>query len=344
MDHALTSREQLILTAIVEDYIHLAQPVASGRVKQVTQVSLSSATIRHIMANLENSGHLFRPHTSAGKVPTDVGYRTYVDDLMEIERVGRHDVYVIRKQLEKISGDVESLLQLLADLISRLTGSVGIAVWPVSPNARLISIGLVPAEGGRILMVLETDSADLRTVVIQIENEITGAQLAAVEEILRDRLCGLTLEEILATVGVRLGGTLADDYGLAGYILQHAGELLEESRTQQISSHGLHQVLQTPEFLSSENAAGLASLLEDVPRLRTLVINDEAMHAQVVTIGAEHGDEELHMLSVIRQGYYIGENFGTLAVLAPKRVNYRQVCALLEYLGTALSEHWERTL
>ena len=81
-----------------------------------------------------------------------------------------------------------------------------------------------------------------------------------------------------------------------------------------------------------------------MPRLRTLVIKDDAMNAQVVTIGAEHVDEELHMLSVIRQGYYIGENFGTLAVLAPKRVNYRQVCALLEYLGTALSKHWERSL
>ena len=334
----LNPREEIILTAIVEDFIHTARPVASRRVKVLSQMSVSSATIRQTMAKLERSGHLSHPHTSAGRVPTDKGYRAYVDDLMPTSPLETEASTLIQHWLEEVSGDVDSLLQLVSHIIARLTGSIGVALAPVNTAVRLQGINLLSTDGDRVLMILETDSRELRTVAIPTEKSMTDQQLITVEDILRERLCGLTFEEIQATAGDRLVGTLADDIGLSGYILEHAGELFYGPADRLLYSHGLNRILQLPDFFNHANVAKLAGLIEDMDRLRSLVETRSAAGKPVVTIGAEHEDDLLDMLAIIRRGYYVGRNFGTLAVLAPKRVDYAHVCAVLDYLSTRMPE------
>lgn len=334
----LTQREEVILTAIVEDFIHTALPVASSRVKALSQMSVSPATIRQTMAELERSGHLSHPHTSAGRVPTDKGYRAYVDDLMPTSPLETDAIALIQRWLEEVSGDVDSLLQLVSNLIARLTGSIGVALAPGNTSVRLQGINLISAEGDRVLMILETDSRKLRTVAIPTDHSMTDHQLLTVEDILRERLCGLTFEEIQATAGNRLAGTLADDIGLSGYILEHAGELFDGPPDRLLYSHGLDRILQVPDFFNHANVANLAGLIEDMDRLRILVETRSAAGKPVVTIGAEHEDDLLDMLAIIRRGYYVGRNFGTLAVLAPKRVDYAHVCAVLDYLSARMPE------
>lgn len=334
----LTQREEVILTAIVEDFIQTAQPVASSRVKTVAHVPVSPATIRTTMADLERSGHLSHPHTSAGRVPTDKGYRAYVDDLMPPSRLTADSTAHIQHWLEEVSGDLDSLLRLVAHLIARLTGSIGVALAPVNTAVRLQGINLISADGDRVLMILETDSRELRTVAIPTGKSMTDLQLLTVEDILRERLCGLTFEEIQATAGDRLVGTLADEVGLSGFILEHADELFCGPTDRLMYSHGLNRILQLPDFFNHAHVANLAGLIEDMDRLRSLVETRSAAEKPVVTIGAEHEDDLLDMLAIIRRGYYVGRNFGTLAVLAPKRVDYAHVCAVLDYLSSRMPE------
>ncbi len=185
---------------------------------------------------------------------------------------------------------------------------------------------------------MELDSGALRTVVAETRQTLREDQVITVEEILRERLCGLTLEDIQATIGARLYGTLADDLGVATVILEHSSELFARLDQGEMYTHGLQQILESPEFVDSGNLTTLASLVENEGRLRALILDDQNEQEVCVTIGTEHGDEQLETFATIRRGFYQGNSLGIIAVLAPKRVNYAQVFALLEFLSHTLTE------
>ena len=338
MNMHLSERESKILAATVEDYIHTAQPVPSKRVRDVCRMAVSPATIRSTMADLERNGYLTHPHTSAGKVPTDQGYRTYVNQLMVVEDLNEQLAGEIIRHLEEISGSVDKQLQIVAHIIAQLSGSVGITIAPVNLTVRLSGIRLVPLSMERTLYVLELDSGSLHTVVAETQQVLGDDQRVIVEEILRERLCGLTLEEIQATVGSRLSGTLADELGVTTFILEHANELFDAPDRVEMHTQGLSKILESPEFVDPANVTIVASLVENEDRLRALVQGSDLEQAVQVTIGTEHDDEQLETFATISRGFYQGGNLGVMAVLAPKRVNYAQVFAILEFLSTTLSE------
>jgi len=337
----LSKREGSILTATVKDYIRTAQPVASRRVRNVYQFSISAATIRNTMAALERAGYLTHPHTSAGKIPTDKGYRTYVNQLMVVEDLNAELAARIRQNLEVISGDVDRLLRIVAHIISRVSGGIGIAIAPVNLGAHLCAIRLVPVSYQRMLIVLELDSGCVRTVVAESERTVEEYQLATLEEILNERLCGLSLEEIQATIGLRLEGTLADDLGITALILDHSSELFSDRDQGEMYLYGLQQVLTGPEFLDQHNVVTLVGLVENEGWLRSMLLGHEPKGDVQVTIGHEHDDEQLETFATISRGFYLGDSFGTLAVLAPKRIDYPQVFGILDYLSAIISELME---
>ena len=338
MNMHLTERESKILAATVEDYIHTAQPVPSKRVRDVYRIAISPATIRNTMADLERNGYLTHPHTSAGKVPTDQGYRTYVNQLMVVEDLDDQLAAEIIRNLEEISGSIDKRLQIVAHIISQLSGNVGITIAPVNLTARLSGIRLVPISMQRTLYVLELDSGSLHTVVAETQQALRDDQLITVEEILRERLCGLTLEEIQATIGSRLSGTLADELGVTTFILEHSNELFDAPDRVEMYTQGLSKILESPEFVDPANVTILAGLVENEGRLRALIQGSHLDEEVQVTIGTEHDDEQLETFATISRGFYQGGNLGVMAVLAPTRVNYAQVFAILEFLSNTLSE------
>lgn len=338
MIEKLSERESQVLAATVKDYIDTAQPVASGRVRELYRMQVSPATIRNTMALLERMGYLTHPHTSAGKVPTDKGYRTYVNELMVVESLSNEIAPMIRKNLDTISGDVDRLLQIVAHIISQLSGGIGIAIAPINLHCPLRAIRLVPVSDQRMLFVLELEAGTVRTVVVEMKLAAKESLLATVEEILNERLCGLTLEEIQATLDLRLEGTLAEDLGITTLILEHSSEFFEECDRGEMHIFGLNQILQSPEFSKHENVLSLITLVEDQIRLRELFSSPESRSHVKVTIGEEHGDEGLATFATISRGFTHYDSTGTLAVLAPKRVNYPQVVAVLEFMSNTLPE------
>jgi heat-inducible transcriptional repressor len=334
----LSERECQVLTATVKDYIDTAQPVASGRVRELYRLRVSPATIRNTMALLEQMGYLTHPHTSAGKVPTDMGYRAYVNELMVVESIGNELAPMIRNNLDMISGDVDRLLQIVAHIISQLSGGIGITIAPISLNYPLRAIRLVPVSDQRMLFVLEFEVGNVRTVVVETKLTVKESLLTTVEEILNERLSGLTLEEVQATLDLRLEGTLVEDLGITTLILEHANEFFEESDQGEMHIFGLNQILQSPEFSNHDNVVNLVGLVEDQLRLRELFSTIGSGPDVKVTIGEEHQDKGLATFATISRSFSHYDSTGTLAVLAPKRVNYPQVFAVLEFMSNTLPE------
>ncbi len=334
----LSERECSILAATVKDYISTALPVASNRVKDIYNFTISAATIRNTMAALEQSGYLTHPHTSAGKIPTDKGYRAYVNKLMVVEDLDTEIAEQVRRNLDQLSGDLDKLLRIVAHIIARLCGGLGITITPISHRSCLRGIRLVLVSDRRMLFVLELDGGEIRTVIAEGKRTVAESQLVILEEILNERLCGLTLEEIQATIGYRLGGTLADDLGITTLILDYSNELFHEQVQGELHFYGLQQVLTSPEFFDQNNVIALLSLVENERRLRNLLLDSEPEDEMAVTIGGEHGDERLTTFATISRSFYYGDSLGTMALLAPKRINYPQVFAVLEFISNAISE------
>ncbi len=338
MSKQLSERERSILAATVKDYINTALPVASNRVKDVYNFAISAATIRNTMATLERSGYLTHPHTSAGKIPTDKGYRAYVSQLMVVEDLDAEIAARVQRNLDQLSGDLDRLLRIIAHIIARLCGGVGITITPASHRACLRGIRLVLISDRRMLFVLELDGGGIRTIVTDGKRTVAESQLIILEEILNERLCGLTLEEIQATISSRLEGTLADDLGITTLILDHSNELFHEQVQGELHVYGVQQVLTSPEFFDQNNIIALLGLVENEGRLRNLLLDSESEDEPAVTIGGEHGDEQLTTFATISRGFYYGDSLGTMALLGPKRVDYPQVFAVLEFISNAVSE------
>ncbi|MCK4578068.1 MAG: heat-inducible transcription repressor HrcA [Candidatus Marinimicrobia bacterium] len=328
----LTNRESKILTATVEDFIHTANPVPSSRVSEVYRVPLSTASIRNTMAGLERDGYLFHPHTSSGKVPTDKGYRTYVADLMVVEDLNYIDRAIIHQTLHDLSGSIDRHLQALSQLLSQISGGVGIAIAPDLMDAILEGIRLVQISHSRILFVLELDSGNCRTVVAELDQEGQIDQLPIVEDILRERLCGLALNEIQSTLGPRLQDIPQDDLGVIGFIHENSQALFCAPSSGDLHIFGLEQTLKNPEFTDRANIVALMSLVEDESRLIS-VLASHISEDITVMIGAEHSDERLSTLATIKLNVRGARTCGTLAVVAPKRVKYSKIFSALNQIG-----------
>lgn len=340
MTERLTERERKVLSATIEDFIRTATPVASRRITSTFDKPLSPATVRNTMALLERGGFLSHPYTSAGKVPTDKGYRTYVNQLMPVVDLNLIQQSRIRRELEEISGNVVDYMQVVAHIISQLSQGVGICMAPVNFKALLTGIRLVPISESRVLFVLEFDGHGIKTVMVELERQLDSGLLVTVEEILRERLCGVSLEEIQGTIVPRLHGTLAADLGIVSLILEHSDELFTLPLQSELYIYGLQRLLLSPEFGDQENVTALVGLVEDEDRLRELAWAAGDDEKTRVTIGSEHHDRSLETFTTISRKFHQHSRTGTLAILAPKRVDYAQSLAVLDFLADTVAEFY----
>ena len=340
MNESFTERERKVLSATIEDFIRTATPVASNRIAGTFDKPLSPATVRNTMALLERGGFLTHPYTSAGKVPTDKGYRTYVNQLMPVVDLNLVLQSRIKQELEEISGNVADYMQVVAHIISQLSHGVGICMSPVNLKALLTGIRLVHISEYRVLFVMEFDSHSMKTVVVELKRNLDSRLLVTVEEILRERLCGVSLEEIEESIVPRLYGTLVDDLGIVSLILEHSEELFTLPLKSELYIYGLQRVLLSPEFGDQEIVTTLAGLVEDEDRLRKLAWAAGDDEKPQITIGSEHQDRSLETFTTISRKFHQHGRTGTLAILAPKRLDYAQSLAVLDFLADTVSEFY----
>ncbi|MEA5450554.1 heat-inducible transcriptional repressor HrcA [Leptolyngbya sp. CCNP1308] len=360
---SLSARHEQVLQATIRHYIATAEPVGSRALAQEYNLRVSPATVRNTMGLLEKYGLLYQPHTSSGRVPSDFGYRLYVDRLMSPSaRVGRRVDAALSEELDWMGRSLESLLKEATQILAQISGYLALVTVPQANTVLIRHIQLVVVEGGQVLMVVLLDSLATQSVVVQLPAVLDSAtSKAAAEpgrrdlEILSNFLTHHLRGRPLADVTALNWGDLDAEFEHYGVLLcQALGDLAQRSQaaeTPQLVVSGLAEVLRQPEFCDAQRIQAIVRLLEeDQSQLWPLFFATPPVATQTlkgvdvkVWIGAENPLEPMQGCALVVSNYTRHDtSVGSVGVLGPTRMVYENAVAVVkaaaDYLSTALSE------
>lgn len=344
-EQPLSEREHEVLEAVIRTYVETAEPAGSRMVARRFGLGISPATVRNTMSDLEEKGYLFHPHTSAGRVPTDLAYRLYVDVLMCRTPLTPVEELAIRRELAAGAGEgaaIEQLVRRAAQVVGLLTQELGVAMAPRLDEAVLERLDLVPLGEAKVLLVLRLRAAGVRTIYVDVPAIIAPTTLESVGRVLNERLGGLTLGEIRATLPERLRDTVSSGRGeaeLLNVFMQQADEWFAAPARGDAELHlGRASVLaEQPEFASGDRLRALIELTERRDLLKR-VVGTRAAGGLNVTIGVEHDDPALSNFTLVTSEYRSGDLKGVIGVIGPTRMPYERVVALVDTTSTLISE------
>jgi heat-inducible transcriptional repressor len=343
MTAPLTERERAVLEAVIETYVQTAEPAGSRTIaKRYQQLGLSPATIRNTMSDLEEKGYLYHPHTSAGRIPTDLAYRVYVDHLMRPPIVAAAQAEHIRGELEGQRSAVETILSRAAQVLGVLTSELGVAVGPTIEEAVLERLDLLQVSTERLLLVLALRSGAVRTIFVEVPAELAAESVQKVTVVLNERLAGLTLKEIRATLAQRLRDASAAEPGssqLLNIFIQEADELFEVPVANAGPVHlGSTQPLAgQPEFATRAQLQGLLDVTERRDLLRD-ALSARGGEGLTISIGQEHSDARLSTFTLVTSTYHFGPLTGVIGVMGPTRMAYDKIAALVNHTSQLVGE------
>ncbi|PSQ87481.1 MAG: heat-inducible transcription repressor HrcA [Bacteroidetes bacterium SW_8_64_56] len=338
---SLSDRERNILRLVVEQFVDTAGPVGSRSLAKDANVDLSAASIRNTMADLEDMGYLDHPYTSAGRVPTQLGYRTFVDELMDTPELSEVEREVLKVKLARLVSDTDELLSESTRLLSKLTNLLGIALSPRLSTAVLDRLDIVPLSGSRLMFVLSVRGGLVKTVVLSFESDLPRSKIDRIVSILNERIAGLTLREIRDTYEERLKD-LPDDTGLVQLVLDEASLLFSEPDEGRLQFDGTQNIISQPEFQEPDDVRQLIETIEDEDRIVQVLenlfeANPEAVGQAVVRIGSETDEAEMDDYSIVLSPYQLGDTVGSLGVIGPKRMDYGRAVALVEKMASVVN-------
>lgn len=327
----LDERKAAILRAVVEEYIETAQPVGSAHVAAARGVDVSSATVRNEMAQLESEGYLVQPHTSAGRIPTEKGYRFFVDHLRRPPVLQGRSAEQVRAFFERAHGEVEEMLSSTGRLLSNLTDLTSVVVSPSSAEATVRAVQLVGLSPTAALVVVVLSDGTVEKHALERAEEVGDERLAAATAHLTAHLTAeprSRLPRVPATGDPQTDGLIDKVFGALG-----TGQ---RSESEQVYVGGTAQVAKA--FDAIETVRAVLSILEQQFVVVTLLrdVLDRGLH---VAIGSETGMEPLAQCALVVAPYEIeGERLGTIGVLGPTRMNYPQALAAVAVVSDRLSD------
>jgi heat-inducible transcriptional repressor len=332
---SLSDRELQVLEAVIETYITTAQPAGSHTVARRSALGISPASIRSTMADLEAKGFLFHPHTSAGRIPTDQAYRVYVDALVKRSPPAEESRNRLNLELSAASVASEELLGRAAQVLGILTQELGVAVTPALEEIVLERLDLASVSTDRLLLVFNLRSGAVRSIFVRVDCSIEQSRINEVQQILNERLSGLTLREIRSTLADRLrnAATSRATAEILDIVLAEGEDIFDLKESGESVHLGSASVLVgQPEFATSEQMRSLLSITERRDLLREALAQRKE-DGLAVTIGGEHGDPELAGFTLVTSTYRRGGATGVIGVLGPTRMPYDKILGLVEHTG-----------
>lgn len=339
MTTSLTDRERQVLEAVIETYVQTAEPAGSRTIAKRHQLGLSPATIRNTMSDLEEKGFLYHPHTSAGRIPTDQAYRVYVDSLMKPPRVAAAQSEQIREELSGERAVVEEILGRAAQVLGVLTNELGVAVSPSLEQAVLERLDLLQVSSERLLLVLALKSGVVRTIYVEVPSHMAAEAVAHVAVVLNERLAGLNLKEIRATLAARLRDAVAGPGSseLLNIFVQEAEDLFDVPAPAGVVLGSTQPLAIQPEFATKERLQGLMEVTERRDLLRAALAK-RGGEGLTITIGQEHVDPRLAPFTLVTSSYRFGTLSGVIGVMGPTRMPYDKIAALVEHTSRLVGE------
>lgn len=337
----LNEREERVLDAVIRTYVETAEPAGSRTVAKRFGLGVSAATIRNAMADLEERGFLFHPHTSAGRIPTDLAYRYYVDTLMQPMRLTTAEQRKVRRELADDGGsELERLVRRAAQVIGLLTGELGLAVSPRPGEVVLEKLELVSLSSDKVLLVLTLANGMVRTVYVDLPVSVPPETLVSVTMVLNERLAGQTLAEIRASLPERLRD--AGDPGsaeLLNIFMQAAEGVLDGPDSTDTVHLGRTSVIANqPEFADETRLKRLIELTEERELLSRVLAGRSHEAMPVITIGAENEHPQLAGFTLVTSEYRLGNLTGVIGVIGPTRMPYEKVAAIVEYTSKLVTD------
>ena len=330
----LTERRQKLLQFIIDEYVTTAQPVGSNAIVEKYGMPVSSATVRHEMAQLEDEGYIAQPHTSAGRVPTDQGYRYYVEALMRAEQIPDELQQTIRHQFHQAARELEEWARLAAAILAGRLQNAAVVTTPHSPEPRLRWLQLVGVHDYLALLVVVLQEARVLQQTLALDHPVTQEELTTIARKLNDLMAGKNAAEIRAP---RLELTPVESS-----VVKAAAGLIESTDEAGIEPSyldGLRDLLGQPEFTQGQRVLALLELLEERNLSRAIPVQLGGGQEVSVIIGAEHPVDEMRVCSVITTRYTGPSGLrGTLSVVGPTRMHYPRTVGMVRYMSSLMEE------
>ena len=332
----LTERQRTILILLIRDYIETAQPVGSKRLVDRFHLDLSPATVRNEMSALTEMGYLRQPHTSAGRVPAEEGYRVFVGQMVQKAELPASVQNTISHQFFQARPDVDQWMTLAASVLAYQSQGVSLVTAPHAESIRFKHIELISTQGRQVLMVMVMDGGEVNQQVLTLAEPVTQDRLSQAAAHLNSLLAGLSIEAISALAS-RTDALEQDVITLLIQDMKHRAE----SASGEIYTDGLTNVLSEPEFAESDEARWAMHLFEERSILQDLIARastNSSVGGLQVLIGGEGGWEELRQCSMVIARYGApGFATGTLGVLGPMRMSYARTIPTVRYVAGLLS-------
>ncbi len=353
----LSARYQNILKATIKHYIATAEPVASKTLAKEYDFNVSSATIRNAMGRLEEAGLLYQPHTSAGRVPSDSGYRTYVDHLIvPNSNVKKTIQKSLQKELQVARASFEGLLQRAAKILAALSGHIALITFPQNINSILRHLQLVLVGEDRVMLIVVTDSLQTQSILIEsplpndsTDESIIRDELQVLSNFLDYQLKGRSLNEIATLDWAQLDREFTQYADFFTTLLDSLKLAFQAHNNSPILIHGVAEFLRHPEFSQLQQVQNLLSLLEEqeqlLPAIFTFPDTEDIFGRVTIRIGEENHLEPMQSCTLVSANYYQDDTpVGSVGILGPKRMLYENAIALVENTANYLSNPFQLSI
>ncbi|NLW06851.1 MAG: heat-inducible transcription repressor HrcA [Clostridia bacterium] len=334
----MDERKQKVLAAIVQDYIIGGEPVGSRSIARRYNLGVSPATIRNEMADLEEMGLLEQPHTSAGRIPSDYGYRYYVDCLMAPEELTAAEKEYIQRRYKQKMHEFEQMLEETARLISEMTAYTAVALGPNQKKAYLEQVQILPVQlSGKALLIAVTSTGLVEHRLFTIPDNTTEEDLQRLSKYLNDSLQGKVVEDIHRSILQDLYQEVIDQRELCNQVLEILRQVLALEGSKKIYLEGAFNILSQPEFKDLERVKKLLAFLEKEDALRRVFASTPEKGLSI-RIGQENKHEGIDRCTVVTIDYNVeGKVAGKLGLLGPTRMQYSRVISVMNCIADCLS-------
>lgn len=341
-------RQKLILSAIIDDYIINAEPIGSRSISKQGAINYSPATIRNEMADLEEMGFLVQPHTSSGRIPSNMGYRYYVDNLIDPERIviSKSALNNIKNVFTQQLDEFELVLGQTANILSKLTSYTSIILGPEAYDTKLIKLQIVPVSEDSIVVILVTNSGRVEHKTIKIPREISSDEISSIVNFLNYKLVGTPLYQLKEKIDKEIQNKFVSDFEDFEKSLNLINELFSDIDVQvgnKIYLGGTINLLNQPEFNDMKVIKGLFKLFEQTDDVKQLMKSTN--QGIEVKIGSENDLEVANNCSIITATYQVdGQPLGTIGIFGPTRMDYNRVIKILDFLTEDFSKYMSNFL
>lgn len=335
----MDERKKKILQAVIDEYVNTAEPVSSSALVEKYNLKYSSATVRNELADLEKSGYLDKTHTSSGRIPSEKGYRFYVDELVKEDDISLEEMKYIQTKLDSKVNEIEDLAKIATTTLSEITHYTTVAIGPKTDTQLIEEIKFVLLGTRMLMVVIVTDSGMVKETIIKYDEDVTQSQVETLNNLFNTKLKGKPLSKIDKPMEEYILSEITYSIDVIKPIIEQINRIVEEA--DRIYLEGAKKSFDLPEFKSLELAKNFVNVLDEKELM--LDILDSGMAKDInVYIGDENDKEQLKDFSIVTFKHSVGDkDLGTIGIIGPKRMNYSKVISVMKYISKKINENKE---